>query len=489
MEKIMKIANEEKSVKKIPSMAVSLLSLALIIATLIVGILVAGLDEHLLLVCCIGIMGLTRVYLGYNWDDIFKGMGDGIMKALPVLLFFFVIGMAIAAWIYCGTLPTLIYYGLNVLSPAWILPAALIITSLISLCTGSSWTTVGTVGVVLLGIGTTMGIHPLLIAGCIISGAYFGDKMSPLSDTTNLAPAIAGAEVFEHIKAMLYTTIPVFVIVLVVYSALGMKYSGTELDVAGIFGIQNAITATFHVSLIMLLPLAVVLVLGLLKFPAIPSLMIVVALSFPLAAIYQDASLAGFFDVLNCGNAFETGVESVDTLVNRGGIQGLMWTLSLGVFALALGGLISLSGILNVLIGTAIEKLPNRKYLPACTILTGISGCVCLGEQYMGIVLIGELYKDVYPKAGLQRRMLSRCIEESSTVTSALMPWTTGGAFMFGALGISPLAYGPYTILNWVTPLLGAILPIIGYSLLVEGDKKKVAAEATRVSTDLNAAV
>jgi NhaC family Na+:H+ antiporter len=453
---------------KEPSMLFSVVSLGIVVAILIAGILVFGLDEHILLICCITVMAIACLILGYNWDEVQDAMIQGVTKALSALFFFFLIGMAVGAWVACGTLPALIHYGLNILSPAFFLPATLIICSIVSICIGSSWTTAGTVGVVLLGIGTTMGLPAPLVAGCILSGAYFGDKMSPMSDTTNLAPAIAGTDVFSHIKAMLYTSIPAYVIALIAYSVMGMKYADTVLDKSGISAIQNALSSTFTINIVVLLPIVLVLVLSILKVPAIPSLMIGVAVAYPLAAIYQGVGIADFFEILNYGNYYETGVDIVDELVNRGGIQDMMWTFSLGVFALVLGGLITKSGILQVIIGKLIERLPSPRFLPLCTILTGVAGCACLGEQYMSIVVTAELYKDVYPKAGLQKRMLSRCVEESATVTANLFPWTTGGAYMMGALGISPFVYGPYAILNWLTPILGALIPLTGFGLLTE---------------------
>lgn len=459
---------EKKTIPKKPSILYAAVNLLMVIAVLILGILVFDMDEHILLICCITIMAFSCCILGYNWKQIQESMEEGVKKALGALFFFFLIGMAVGAWIQCGTLPALIHYGLMLLSPGWFLPATYLICSIVSICIGSSWTTAGTVGVVLFGIGSTMGLPAPLVAGCIISGAYFGDKMSPMSDTTNLAPAIAGADVFEHIKAMLYTSVPAFIIAFIAYTIFGLRYSDMKLNVSEINQIQNALTGTFQINLVVLLPIILVLILSVIKCPAIPSLMAGIAVSFPIAVFYQGVTLKDYFNVLNYGNEYDTGVDIVNELVNRGGIQEMMWTFSLGVFALILGGLITRTGILQVLIGKLIEKLPSNRLLPMCTILTGIAGCACLGEQYMSIVITAELYKDAYPKAGLQRRMLSRCVEESATVTANLFPWTTGGAYMYAALGVFPFAYAPYAILNWLTPILGALIPLTGFGLLKE---------------------
>ena len=457
-----------------PSILFSFIALACIIGTLITGILLLKLDEHVLLICCITIVGIACIILGYSWDQILEAMVNGTVKAMPALFFFFLIGMAIGAWVQCGTLPALIYYGLNILSPGWFLPATLIITSLTSISTGSSWTTAGTVGVVLLSIGTTMGLPQLLVAGCILSGAYFGDKMSPLSDTTNLAPTIAGTDVFKHIGAMMYTAIPVYVICLVLYSVIGFQYADIQLDTHSITQIQKAITDTFQITPIVLLPLAIVLILSICKFPALPTLLTGVIVSFPISAVFQGQSIVSFFDVLNNGNSYSTGTLIVDELLNRGGIQEMMWTFSLGILALVLGGLIAMSGILKVLINKVISRLPSRRFLPACTIFTGVVGCACLGEQYMSIVLTGELYKDIYPEKGLKRQMLSRCVEESATVASPLFPWTTCGAFMFASLGVPNFEMAPFAFLCWLTPIIGALLPLTGLTLLTENEDEQI---------------
>ena len=298
--------------------------------------------------------------------------------------------------------------------------------------------------------------------------------MSPLSDTTNLAPTIAGTDVFKHIGAMMYTAIPVYVICLVLYSVIGFQYADIQLDTHSITQIQKAITDTFQITPIVLLPLAIVLILSICKFPALPTLLTGVIVSFPISAVFQGQSIVSFFDVLNNGNSYSTGTLIVDELLNRGGIQEMMWTFSLGILALVLGGLIAMSGILKVLINKVISRLPSRRFLPACTIFTGVVGCACLGEQYMSIVLTGELYKDIYPEKGLKRQMLSRCVEESATVASPLFPWTTCGAFMFASLGVPNFEMAPFAFLCWLTPIIGALLPLTGLTLLTENEDEQI---------------
>lgn len=466
--------------KKLPSLGFALATMSMVIAIMVVGLLVMKLtgDVHVLLLLCIVVLVFACVIIGHKWESIQEAMVNGLIKAMPALFFFFIIGMAVAAWIQCGTLPALIYYGLNILTPSWFLAAGLIICSITSIATGSSWTAAGTVGVVLMGIGTTMGIPAPIIAGMVVGGAYFGDKMSPLSDTTNLAPAIAGTNVFTHVGAMLYTAVPAYVITLIIYVVLGFQYAGSEIDLQQVENIKSAITGAYDINPLVLLPLALVLVLSVMRFPAIPSMMAGIAVAFPLAAIFQGTSFSDYLVALNNGIESSTGVEIVDALLTRGGIQGMMWTFSLGVVALVLGGLITYSGVMHVILAKVIAHIHSRKYYPALTILTGFFGCACLGEQYMSIVLTGELWKDAYDNVGLKPEMLSRCMEEGGTVSSPLFPWTTCGAYMFNSLGVYNFMFLPFSFYNILQILLGALMPIFGYSLItkegVSGRKAKL---------------
>ncbi|MDR1471781.1 MAG: Na+/H+ antiporter NhaC [Synergistaceae bacterium] len=459
---------EKAKTLKLPSFALSAATILCVAAVMMVGLLGFHLSDevHILLLVCLIIMAFVCFFLGRTWDDILDAMVLGLTKAMPALFFFFIIGMAVAAWIQCGALPALIYYGLNILSPSWFLLGGMLICSITSIATGSSWTTAGTVGVVLMGISMTMGIPAPITAGMIVGGAYLGDKMSPLSDTTNLAPAIAGTDVFTHVGAMMYTAVPAYIITLVIYAIMGLGYSSSDIDTAQVSLIQTALLGSYQINGWVLLPLLLVLILSILRFPAIPAMLAGIGLAFPLAAIFQDKSLTDFFVALNYGVESSTGVEIVDELLTRGGIQGMMWTFSLGVIALALGGLITYSGVMHVLLARLIKRIRNPKYYPALTIATGFLSCGCLGEQYMSIVLTGELWKDAYEEVGLRPEMLSRCIEEGATVSSPLFPWTTCGAYMYKSLGVYSFTYAPFAIYNILQVLFGALFPIFGHSLL-----------------------
>jgi len=445
-----------------PTFRFSIVVMILIIITLIGGLIILKSDPHILMIAAIIIGSFAALVIGYKWEDILQSMVNGVNKAMQALFFFFLIGMAIGAWILSGTVPALISYGLNIISPTFFLPTGLIICSICSIATGSSWSTAGTVGISLMGIGVGLGIPAPITAGMVVSGSYFGDKMSPLSDTTNLSPAIAGSNLYDHIKAMLYTTVPTYVIALIVYTLIGMKYAGSNLDMEKIISIQNAIEGLFYVNPIVFLPLVVVLVLSVAKVPAIPGLVAGIVSSFPISIFLQHKSISDILYALNYGFKLESGLDIVDTLLIRGGIQSMMWTFSMGVIALAL----MRSTIFTAIVVKIVERIKNPKYLPAATIITCFVVNLSMADQYVSIVITGELFKDVYKKAGLQPRMLSRCLEEGGTLTSSIIPWNTCGAVMLGSLGVSAFQYAPYAIINWLNPLLGIIFPILGYSLL-----------------------
>lgn len=392
------------------------------------------------------------------------------MQAIIILM---IIGVLIGAWILSGTVPTMIYYGLKILSPGIFLVATCIICAIVSLATGSSWTTAGTVGIALIGVGVGLGIPTPMIAGAIISGAYFGDKMSPLSDTTNLAPAMAGSTLFDHIKHMFYTTTPSLIISLILFAILGMKYAGQELDVSKLNIIFDGLKASGVINPILLLPPVIVIVLVVKKMPAIPGLIIGVASGVILAVLVQGANYGDIVNILNTGYVSETGVEIVDELLTRGGLQGMMYTVSLIVCAMTFGGIMEKAGFLNVLAEKLLKLAVNTGSLVLITIISCIVVNVLAGDQYLSIVIPGRMYKDEYAKRGLAPKNLSRALEDSGTLTSPFIPWNTCGAFMSTTLGVSCFLYAPFCFLNYINPIISIVYGYTGFSMekLEESEK------------------
>ena len=374
--------------------------------------------------------------------------------------------MIIGTWILGGIVPTLIYYGLQILSPALFLVAACLLCCVVSLATGSSWTTAGTVGIALMGVAAGLGVHPGMAAGAIISGAYFGDKMSPLSDTTNLAPAMAGAKLFDHVSHMVYTTGVSLTIALVGFGILGARYAGKELDVSGINTILDLMKQNFNLNPLLLLVPLIVIIMVARKMPAIPGLFIGTLLGGLAAMIFQGAGFAGVMDAMQNGVVSETGNEVLDTLLTRGGYQSMLWTISLILAALTFGGILEKTGMLESIGKVVLRFAKSTGALVTATILTSIITNIMAGDQYLAIVLPGKMYKEEFHKRGLAPRNLSRCLEDAGTLTSPLVPWNTCGAAMSTYLGVPTIEYLPYCFLNLVNPIVSIVFGFTGITMM-----------------------
>lgn len=315
----------------------------------------------------------------------------------------------------------------------------------------------------MMGMGVGLGIPAPAVAGMVVSGAIFGDKMSPMSDTTVLAAASADCDMYDHIKAMCYTTIPAFILSLIGYTMIGFHFTNSStLDSSQTDLIQSTLSSTFNLNPIILLPIVVVLVLSFLKVPSVPSLLLGVFLGTLCAVIFQGASIQSAFAALNYGYTQTSGIELIDSLLIRGGIQKMMWTFSLAFIALCLGGVLETAGFLTVLIEKVLTRIKSAAGLVTLTMLTSILGNAATSEVYLSIILNGNLYREAYDKKGLKRSMLSRVLEEGATLTGIMWPWTTCGAFMAATLGVSTLEFAPYTLLAIINPLLSIILAWFG---------------------------
>lgn len=452
--------HESKSVPT-PKFWEALIPIIVLIGTLFIGILIFDASPHIPLVIAAVIAALMALKIGLKWTDVEKGFIDTIQMSMQAIIILMIVGSLIGSWILSGTVPTMIYYGLKILSPGIFLVATVLICGIVALATGSSWTTAGTVGIALMGVGMGLEIPVSMIAGAIISGAYFGDKLSPLSDTTNLAPAMAGSNLFDHIKHMLYTTTPSLIITLILFGILGLKFAGKELDVSQINIILDGLNTNFNINLSLLIPPLIVIILAVKKFPAIPGLIIGVVCGSILATIAQGANFGDILTVLNDGFAIESGVEVVDELLNRGGMQSMMYTVSLIICAMSFGGIMEKAGFLGVIAEKLLRFAVNTGSLVLVTIVSCIFVNILAGDQYLSIVVPGRMYKDEYEKRGLDPVNLSRALEDSGTLTSPLVPWNTCGAFMSTTLGIATITYLPFCFLNLINPIISIIY---GYS-------------------------
>lgn len=443
----------EKDIKEV-NFNQSLLLFLSIVSIIILGLLVLKIDLHVVLLLSLFLTIGYTLKLGYSFDNIKNAMSLSIKKVYDAMLIFILIGATIGVWMYSGTIPSLIYYGLNILSPSIFLPAGLIICSLTSLATGTSWGTVSTVGIALAGIGESLCIPLPITAGMIVSGAFFGDKISPMSDTTNLAAASTGTDLYKHISSMLYTTVPTYVLALIMYTAIGFNYSSNNIDYSQIMLIQNTLKSTFSISVFCLVPVVVVIALSILKRPAIISMSFGVIFGIIFAIILQHGSLYSVLESLNLGYTIPTNIKIVDTLILRGGIQNMMETFSLAFIALSLGGILDEIGYLRVLVEKILYKIKSTGSLILLTISSCILSNAVMGEAYLSIILNANLYKTSYKKFNLQSCMLSRTIEEGATLTAGLIPWTTAGVFISATLGINSFEYAPFAFFNLLNPIL-----------------------------------
>jgi NhaC family Na+:H+ antiporter len=450
---------------KLPGFYHSLVCFGGIILLVSVGILIYQVNMHTLLLLCIVWASCNAYLLGCEFKTIKLAMNSGIGKGLNAIYIFILIGVVIASYIESGTIAATVYYALDMIHPTIFLPAGLLLCSFMSLATGTAWGTVGTVGVILMGIGSVLNIPLPLVAGMIISGASFGDKMSPVSDTTNLAAASAETDLYKHIQAMLYTTVPTYILCLIIFTVIGLQFSGHALPTSDIAAFKNGLSAEFVISPWALTPLLVLFVLSIRKIPAEPTMIASVITAVVLAVIMQDRSLIDIMASLQDGYKIETGQENIDVLLNRGGIQSMMWTLSLSLFALALGGILDVFGFLAVLLNGILIRIKTAATLVMTTIFACILGNVTMGEGYLSIVMGCQLFKKKYRDQGLENHMLSRVVEEGATLSVGLVPWSTSGAFYFAALGVPTLAYAPYAFLNYLNPIISIVLAYLGFGI------------------------
>ena len=471
-----------------PGLGLSLLVLVASAAIISYGVLSLGVDAHIpiifsaVLSCLVGVFIIKK-----PWGEIEAGGLNGIAIALQAIVILMIIGMVIGIWVQSGVVPTLIFYGLKILSPGMFLLACLLITSVISLSTGSSWTTSATIGVALMGVGFGLGIPAPLSAGIIVSGAYFGDKMSPLSDTTNLAPAVAGANLFDHIKAMIWSTGPTYIIVAGICYYLGQQFAGGELDASKILSMQTMLQAEFDISYLGFVPPVVVILCAAMKMPAIPGLFMGVIIALGMS-LFQGNAIGDIVEALHYGYGGTVSAEfgaaegealvaliaehgihgtpeivtevgnMINDLVSRGGLDSMMWTISLIFAALFFGGVMEACGFLETIVGTMTKNVKTVGGLMGSVVISCFVGNLFLGDQYMAIVVPGRMFKTKFEEKGLAPRMLSRATEDAGTLTSALIPWNTCGAFQASALGVPTLEYLPYAFLNYLNPVVSVLI-------------------------------
>jgi len=473
---------ESSRIIKKPSLVDAFIPVVALISMLAGTVYVFGLDSfgpnQVALILAAGIAAAIGIKNGLTWREIESGMIETISMSLQALLILLVVGSLIGSWILSGTVPTMIYYGVALMSPDYFYLTACLVCALLGFSIGSSWTVAGTLGVGLMGIAVALDLSPGISAGAIISGAYFGDKLSPLSETTNLAAAVTSSDLFDHIQHMLWTTVPAILITLVIFFFMGVG-SSSNVVISDIVALQTAMDKAFTINPFMLLPMILLLVMAVKKQPALSTLICGTVAGCVFAAVFQwhavialadDASLsalaAGFKGLLSAmflGYSSVSGNESLDALLSKGGMSSMLTTVGLVINAMAFGGAMARTGLLARLVEAALSRVKSAGGLITATVGTCIGTNILAADQYLSIVLPGQMFVEPYKQRKLKSINLSRTLEDSGTLTSALVPWNTCGAYMSATLGVSTFYYAPFAFFNLLCPVIAIIY---GFALI-----------------------
>lgn len=468
------------SIKK-PSLAIALLPIFLLITLLSINVLIFGDNttsgsNQLTLLISAAFASILGLFYGSNYKEMLDGAIESISSAMGALIILLLIGSLAGTWMMSGIVPSMIYFGLKLLSPSIFLFAACIICSVVSLATGSSWSTIATIGIAMLGIGNALGINEGLTCGAIISGSYFGDKMSPLSDTTNLAPAMAGTDLISHIKYMMWTTIPSIIITLIIFFIIGLNLDAQVGQLTQIESLKDALSTSFNISLWTLIVPVIVIIMIIKKVPAIPALLfgsiagglygaifqpnIIEEISGSVSVSYLDYIKNSYIAVVNSMTVdvdIQTSNIAVNDLISTSGMSGMLNTIWLIICAMSFGGIMEKTGFLSTITNSLMKFVNSQKSLILTTSGTCLFLNITASDQYLAIVVPGRMFASSYKKYGLDPKNLSRTLEDTATVTSPLVPWNTCGATHAGVLGISTFIYLPYCFFNLISPVMTLI--------------------------------
>jgi len=423
------------------------------------------------------VAGIIAWLHGVTWKDMQQGIVQKISDSMPAILILWSVGFLIGSWMFSGTVPMIIYYGVQIVNPKFLLVTAFFITALVSTVTGTSWGSAGTIGVALMGIAGGLGVSMPATAGAVVAGSYFGDKLSPLSDTTNLAPIAAGSELYEHIRHMLYTTIPAMLVSLIVYTLVGLNATGSISTPETVQELLNQLNQMFELNLLLLLPVALIIAGSLKKWPTIPTMLGTSLFSILLGFLVQGFGVRdGITSLVEGFNVFMTGFDGdvsddVLSLINRGGVMSVTKTTVLIFSAMGYAGIMSKSGMLETVLGALMSRVKRTSGVILSTIASCVTTAFITGSSYLSILLPGELFRETYPKRGLHPKNLSRTLEDSGTVIVPLIPWSAAGAFMAVTLGVDTVAYVPWAVLNYSGIVFAILLAYTGIGIAhLEGE-------------------
>lgn len=436
-------------------------------------------EAHMPMILAAALVSIVGALNGWKWSVMEKGMIQGINRSMQANLILLTVGILVSTWKAGGIIPSMIYYGLNIINPSLFLVTAALLCTIVSLVIGSSYTTAGTIGVAMIGIAIGLGINPALAAGAVVSGAYTGDKMSPMSDTTNMAPAVSGSNIFDHIKHMVWTVTPSYVIALVLWFILGRGSAPSgdvQMEMKDV--LQDAIQNEFVVSPLLMIPVLILLIAVVMKIPALPAMFGAVVIGMFCMGVVQGIDFVDFFKIMHygyestSGDIVLTNDYTVADVVGGGGFNGMLWTVSIVLCSMSFAGVLEATGMLGQMVEKILKVAKTNGLLIMTTILTCIFINLLCADQYLAIILPGRMYKTAFEDRKLKAKNLSRCLEDSGTLTSPLIPWNVCGATMTGFLNQPTVAYAPYAFVNYICPIVSIIYGFTGFTIEKMSDEE-----------------
>ncbi len=449
--------------KRQPTFGEALCTVVVLCTVIFFTVVLYDASPHIPMLIGCALASVVALRAGYRWEEIQQGMVEGVIQALEAMMILMLVGVLIGVWIEAGVVPSMIYYGLKLLSPRFFLVTAMLICSFISMVVGS-WGTAGTIGLAFMGIAHAMGIPLGLAAGAIISGSYVGDKLSPLSDTTNLASAVTGVNVFDNVRRMFPVAGSVYLLAAGIFLCIGLQYqdhSGETLR--SIDTLTGQLADQFWISPLGFLPLIILLACILLRLPSVPSIFIGILSAAVLGVLVQDTSVQQMMFASFSGHVSETGNEMLDQLLTAGGMESMMYSVSMILTAMMFGGIMEKTGQMSVLMAPLMKRIRSARSLIFVTLITCFSVNLILPEQYISIALPGRMYTEEYRRMGVDQRDLTVALGAGGAATSVLVPWNTCGVFMSGVLGVGSFAYLPFAFFNLLMPLAAVVYALVRY--------------------------
>lgn len=459
--------NENVKAPRLPSKLEALIPIIFLLAVMISNYVFGwGQDPHIPVTLACAVAMIVGRICGYSYKDMLAAGLEAVNQSLEAIIIILLVGCLIGSFTACGTIPSVVYYGLKLLSPGIFLPFITLMCAVVGIALGSAWTVSATLGIAFMAIGKTMGLNPALIAGAILSGACCGDKFSPLSDSTNLAAGSAQTGLFDHVAAMVTTTFPSLVIAIIIYAFFSFS-SVSTYDPTLANNLSAAIVDHYqYMSPLLLVPILMIIIVAVIKMPAIPSIVLLSLIGCGFAVIFQGAGIADCIEMLHYGYSAESENELFFALVNRGGMDSMLWTNNLVIVAVAFGGILQRIGAIESVLGHLIHKVKTPFQLILVTIVTSVFCITTMCDQYIGLIIPSSMYKDNFDEMGLGRNMLSRTLEDGGTLWSPLVPWSSCGSYHASVLGVPTLSYLPYCFMNLINPIYALVTASWGGNIL-----------------------